>query len=101
MNKEQLTYTILENGYKIKLDGKDWIEQIGQYSKPMDDTKSFEENCLLQIEDLTKEVESYGVEEKVKNLESTNDTLGSQLSNTLIQVMMLQQQVASLMKTLE
>jgi len=76
MNKEQLTYTILDNGYKIKLDGKDWIEQIGQYSKPMDDTKSFEENAILQIEDLTKEIaEETPVEDRINAVETVVNTL--------------------------
>jgi len=56
MDKTRLTYDILDNGYVIKLEGKKWIEQLGENSKPMDSTKTFEENCLLQIEDLTKEV---------------------------------------------
>jgi len=56
MEKTRLTYDILDNGYVIKLDGKEWIKQVGNNSKPMDSTKTFEENCLLQIEDLTKEI---------------------------------------------
>jgi len=56
MDKTRITYDILNNGYMIKLDGKNWIEQVGENSKPMDSAKTFEENCLLQIEDLTKEI---------------------------------------------
>ena len=56
MDKTRLTYDILDDGYTINLDGKKWIEQLGEFSKPMDSTKTFEENCLLQIEDLTKEI---------------------------------------------
>ena len=56
MDKNRLTYDILNDGYVIKLDGKKWIEQLGENSQPMDSTKTLEENCLLQIEDITKEI---------------------------------------------
>jgi len=74
MNKTQLTYDILENGYQIKLDGKTWIEQIGEYSKPMDSSKSYEENAILQIEDLTKEVisEESEVDKNIASLQTSD-----------------------------
>lgn len=53
VNGQALSYEIFEDGYDIYLDGQPWISQRGQYSKPMDQSKSFEENCLLQIEELT------------------------------------------------
>jgi len=56
MDKNRLTYDILNDGYMINLDGKNWIEQVDENSKPIDSTKTFEENCILQIEDLTKEI---------------------------------------------
>ena len=56
MDKNRLTYDILNDGYMINLDGKNWIEQVDENSKPIDSTKTFEENWLLQIEDLTKEI---------------------------------------------
>lgn len=49
-----LSYKICDDGYEIYMDGKIWISQRGQYSKPMDKSKSYEENCLLQIEELTR-----------------------------------------------
>lgn len=52
-----IAYEILSDGYLIYLDSKPWIKQRGDYSKPMDSSKSYEENCLLQIEDLTKPTE--------------------------------------------
>ena len=74
MNKTQLTYDILENGYQIKLDGKTWIEQIGEYSKPMDSSKSYEENAILQIDDLTKEVisEESEVDKNIASLQTSD-----------------------------
>jgi len=101
MDKNRLTYDILNDGYMIKLDGKDWIEQVGENSKPMDSTKTLEENCLLQIEDLTTEVEEETNAVTMESLKETNDSIGSQLSQTLIQVMMLEQQVAALTNTPE
>jgi len=76
MDKTKLTYDILDNGYVIKLEGKDWILQIDDDSKPMDSTKTFEENCLLQIEDLTKEVEEETpIEDRINAVETVVNTL--------------------------
>ena len=50
---DNLSYEILSDGYEIYLDNVLWITQRGEYAKPMDKDKSFEENCLLQIEELT------------------------------------------------
>ena len=50
---ENISYEIVENGYKIYLDGKPWIEQLDEYAKPYDTAKTYEENCLLQLEDIT------------------------------------------------
>ena len=76
MDKTRLTYDILDNGYVIKLDDKNWIEQVGENSKPMDSSKSFEENCLLQIEDLTKEIaEKTPIEDRINAVETVVNTL--------------------------
>lgn len=53
VDNKPLSYEIFEDGYVIYLEGKIWITQRGQYSKPIDKTKSFEENCLLQLEELS------------------------------------------------
>ena len=55
MNKtlrERITYNILENGYKIYLDGNPWIKQVEPYIPYRN--VSYEESCLMQIEDLCK-----------------------------------------------
>lgn len=49
-----LTYRIVENGYYIDLNGKPWFSQLGEYSKPYDKNKSYEENAEMQIADLQK-----------------------------------------------
>ena len=53
VNGLSISYKIEKNGYSIYLGGKLWITQYGEYSKPMDKTKSIEKNCLLQIEEIT------------------------------------------------
>lgn len=65
INGQAIAYEIFEDGYEIYLDGTLWIKQRGQYGKPVDSAKSYEENCLAQIEELTRPVEEpnndYGV----------------------------------------
>ena len=69
---ENISYEILDNGYKIYLDGKLWIEQLAEYSKPIDATKTYEENCLLQLEDITTTATAHTdtLEERVTVVES-------------------------------
>lgn len=50
--KDRITYEILENGYKINLDGKTWIKQTEPYI-PYPEL-SYEEGCLKQIDDLCR-----------------------------------------------
>ena len=69
--KQAISYEIFEDGYEIYLDGVLWIKQRGQYGKPIDKELSYEENCLAQIEELTRPVEEpnndYGVPNEVYN----------------------------------
>lgn len=66
-----ITYKIEKNGYTIFLDGQPWITQYDEFSKPMDKTKTIKENCLMQIEELTRPVEpqdptnTYGIPDEV------------------------------------
>lgn len=53
VNGQALSYEIGTDGYDIYLEGKIWITQHGKYGKPVDKTKSYEANCLAQIEELT------------------------------------------------
>lgn len=54
MNKERITYEILEDGYMLYLDGKPWIKQHAEHLfKP---ELSLKENAELHIEDICKEV---------------------------------------------
>ena len=66
---KNIAYEILEDGYMIYLDGKPWIKQRGIYGKPMDASKTYEENCLLQIEDITAEPEKDDIDTVLTELE--------------------------------
>ena len=69
---ENISYEIVEKGYKIYLNGKLWIEQLDEYSKPYDKDKTYEENCLLQLEDITATATAHTdtLEERVTVVES-------------------------------
>ena len=47
---KQVSYEIREDGYMIYLDNKPWISQYEPYIP--DKSKSYEENALIQIEDI-------------------------------------------------
>ena len=53
-----ISYEVSNNGYSIYLDGVLWITQYDDYGKPMDFTKSYEENCIMQIEDMVASFEN-------------------------------------------
>ena len=66
--RDRVTYEILENGYKINLDGKPWIEQLEPFI-PYPNL-SYEEGCLKQIEDLCKpQEEVVSLQDQITNLE--------------------------------
>ena len=49
---KQVSYEIREDGYMIYLDNKPWISQYEPYIP--DKSKSYEENALIQIEDICR-----------------------------------------------
>lgn len=61
-----LTYKIKENGYEIYSDGALWITQYEPYIPNR--SLSYEENAILQIEELSKPVEK-PQDEKIIQLE--------------------------------
>ena len=65
-----IAYEILSDGYMIYLDGKPWIKQRGDYGKPMGSSKTYEENCQLQIEDITAEPEANDIDTVLTELET-------------------------------
>lgn len=50
---DKYEYEIFEDGYEIYYDSS-IISQRGEYSHPYDLDKSYEENCLMQLEDLSR-----------------------------------------------
>ena len=79
MNKDQITYEVLEDGYMLKLDGKDWILQHKEHFFYPE--LSLEENAELHIEELCKPVEEPTVEEQIADLEAQLAVLKEQQIN--------------------
>ena len=65
MDKNSITYKILNNGYEIYLDGKIWISQIEPYIPYP--SLSYEEGCLKQIEEICSESSITGEHEDMLN----------------------------------
>ena len=74
---DNISYKILDNGYEIYLDGVLWITQYEPYAHPYDKNKSYEENCLMQIEELTAPVEPDMTEQRFSELEDAVIELAS------------------------
>ena len=69
INGQAISYEIFSDGYEIYLDGTIWIKQRGEYSKPIDKDKTYEENCLAQIEEITTVIEPTPSEEYMAGYE--------------------------------
>lgn len=68
MNKEQITYEILEDGYRLYLNGKSWIKQHKEHVFYPE--LSLKENAEKHIEELCKSsVEQPTVEEQITELQ--------------------------------
>lgn len=66
--RDRITYEILENGYRINLDGKPWIEQTEPYI-PYPNL-SYEECCLKHIDELcAPQEEAVSLQDQITNLE--------------------------------
>ena len=66
--RERITYEILENGYRINLDGKLWITQ-DTINLPYPNL-TLEECCLKQIDDIcTPQEEAVSLQDQITNLE--------------------------------
>ena len=74
---DNISYKIVENGYEIYFDGVLWITQHEPYAKLYDSSKSYEENCLMQIEELTAPVEPDMTEQRISDLEDAVIELAS------------------------
>ena len=87
INEQAISYEIFEDGYEIYLDGTLWIKQRGEYSKPIDEAKSYEENCLAQIEEITTVTEPsnpYGIDDTTYNniIDDYTSSITSEVANS-------------------
>ena len=88
--RERITYEILENGYRINLDGKTWIEQTEPYIP--NPSISYEENAIAQIEELVamhenaknEQMEKEALIEQVKLQDEAINELASLVSDLMM-----------------
>ena len=88
--RERITYEILENGYRINLDGKPWIEQLEPYIP--NPSISYEENAIAQIEEIVamhenaknEQVEKEQLMEQVKLQDEAINELASLVSDLMM-----------------
>ena len=74
INNQELSYEVVENGYKIYKGGRLWIKQIEPFIPNPE--LSYEENALAQIEELAKPAE------EERNLKEQVAALEQQLTDT-------------------
>lgn len=90
MERERISYEILENGYRINLDGQPWIEQTEPYIP--DKLKSYEENAIAQMEELVamhenaknEQMEKEQLMEQVKLQDEAINELASLVSDLMM-----------------
>ena len=88
--RDRITYEILENGYRINLDGKPWIEQLEPYIP--NPSISYEENAIAQIEELVamhenaknEQMEKEQLIEQVKLQDEAINELASLVSDLMM-----------------
>ena len=49
-----LSFRIVDNGYEIYRNGNLWITQYDQYSRLYKEDGSYRDNCLIQLEELSR-----------------------------------------------
>ena len=88
--RDRITYEILENGYRINLDGKPWIHQYEPYIP--NPSISYEENAIAQIEELAamhenaknEQMEKEALIEQVKLQDEAINELASLVSDLMM-----------------
>ena len=88
--RDRITYEILENGYRINLDGKPWIEQVEPYIP--NPSISYEENAIAQMEELVamhenaknEQIEKEQLIEQVKLQDEAINELASLVSDLMM-----------------
>ena len=76
-NKKIVSYEVSDDGYDIYLGSIKWIGQHGEYGKPVDSSKSYEENCIAQIEEICKQtgIQEDETEQRLSTLEEILDNI--------------------------
>ena len=90
MERERISYEILENGYRINLDGQQWIHQYEPYIP--NPSISYEENAIAQIEELVamhenannEQMEKEQLIEQVKLQDEAINELASLVSDLMM-----------------
>ena len=75
IDNKQISYEVTDDGYKIYLDGKQWIHQYEPYIP--NPSISYEENAIAQIEEiyngyqasLQEKQEQASIQDQITNLE--------------------------------
>ena len=90
MERERISYEILENGYRINLDGQQWIHQYEPYIP--NPSISYEENAIAQMEELVamhenaknEQMEKEQLMEQVKLQDEAINELASLVSDLMM-----------------
>ena len=88
IDNKAVSYEITEDGYDIYLGGEKWIGQHGKYGKPVDKNKSYEENCLAQIDEICNppEPQEDETQQRLSALEEENINLSTTLDDILTNI---------------
>ena len=90
IDNKQVSYEVIENGYKIYLDGQQWIHQYEPYIP--NPSISYEENAIAQIEELVamhenaknEQIEKEQLIEQVKLQDEAINELASLVSDLMM-----------------
>ena len=90
IDNKQVSYEVTDNGYKIYLDGQQWIHQYEPYIP--NPSKSYEENAIAQIEELVamhenaknEQMEKEALIEQVKLQDEAINELASLVSDLMM-----------------
>ena len=90
IDNKQLSYEVTDNGYKIYLDGQQWIHQYEPYIP--NPSISYEENAIAQIEELVamhknaknEQMEKEQLIEQVKLQDEAINELASLVSDLMM-----------------
>ena len=87
-DKRPISYEVTEDGYDIYLGGEKWISQHEPLGKPVDKSKSYEENCLAQIDEICNppEPKEDEIQQRLSVLEEENINLSTTLDDILTNI---------------